>query len=127
MNNQDTNKYTVILNRCGELCVSFRTGSAGHEGRIRRAATGSAVGAGTFFRSRDWYTQDRAARRDMDRQGAGPNLFGQRAVTNAMSALDQKQTCAAQKVMSALPPKADMCGAKRDVRFVPIADILQRN
>jgi len=25
--------------------------------------------------------------------------------------------------MSALPPKADMCGAKRDVRFVPIADI----
>ena len=28
-----------------------------------------------------------------------------------------------QKAMSALPPKADMCGAKRDVRFVPIADI----
>jgi hypothetical protein len=25
--------------------------------------------------------------------------------------------------MSAFPPKADMCGAKRDVRFVPIADI----
>ena len=25
--------------------------------------------------------------------------------------------------MSALPPKADMCGANRDVRFVPIADI----
>ena len=24
--------------------------------------------------------------------------------------------------MSALPPKADMCGATRDVRFVPIAD-----
>mgnify|MGYP003429530682 CR=1 FL=1 len=40
-----------------------------------------------------------------------------------MSALGQKQTCAAQKVMSALPPKADMCGATRDVRFVPIADI----
>ena len=40
-----------------------------------------------------------------------------------MSALGQKQTCAAQKVMSALPPKADMCGAKRDVRLVPIADI----
>jgi len=37
-----------------------------------------------------------------------------------MSALGQKQTCAAQKVMSALPPKADMCGATRDVRFVPI-------
>ena len=30
-----------------------------------------------------------------------------------MSALGQKQTCAAQKVMSALPPKADMCGATR--------------
>ena len=25
--------------------------------------------------------------------------------------------------MSALPPIADMCGATRDVRFVPIADI----
>ena len=34
----------------------------------------------------------------------------------AMSALGQKQTCAVQKVMSALPPKADMCNAKRDVR-----------
>ena len=40
-----------------------------------------------------------------------------------MSALGQKQTCAAQKVMSALPPKADMCCALVDVRFVPIADI----
>ena len=28
-----------------------------------------------------------------------------------------------QRVMSALPPKADMCGAARDVRFGPIADI----
>ena len=42
-----------------------------------------------------------------------------------MSALGQKQTCAVQKGMSALPPKADMCGATRDVRFVPIADILR--
>ena len=25
--------------------------------------------------------------------------------------------------MSALPPKADMCSAQADVRFVPIADI----
>ena len=41
----------------------------------------------------------------------------------AISLVGQKQTCAAQKVMSALPPKADMCGATRDVRFVPIADI----
>ena len=39
-----------------------------------------------------------------------------------MSALGQKQTFAAHKPMSALPPKADMCGATRDVRFVPKAD-----
>ena len=43
-----------------------------------------------------------------------------------MSALGQKQTCAAQKVMSAVTPKADMCGALGDVRFVPIADIGDR-
>ena len=36
-----------------------------------------------------------------------------------MSALGQKQTCAVQNGMSALHPKADMCGATRDVRFVP--------
>ena len=41
----------------------------------------------------------------------------------AMSALGQKQTFAVQKVMSALPPKADMCGATRYVCFVPIADM----
>ena len=40
-----------------------------------------------------------------------------------MSALGQKQTCAVQNVMSALPPIADMCGAQADVRLVPIADI----
>jgi hypothetical protein len=40
-----------------------------------------------------------------------------------MSALGQKQTFAVQNGMSALHPKADMCGAMRDVRFVPIADI----
>ena len=34
-----------------------------------------------------------------------------------------KRTCALQNGMSALIPIADMCGAKRDVRFVPIADI----
>jgi len=39
-----------------------------------------------------------------------------------MSALGQKQTYAVQNGMSALPPKADMCGATRDVRFGPIAD-----
>jgi hypothetical protein len=56
-----------------------------------------------------------------------------------MSALGQKQTCAvhdvrftpnsdrksrhAAMVMSALPPKADMCGANRHVCFGPKADI----
>jgi len=40
-----------------------------------------------------------------------------------MSALGQKQTYAVHNVMSALPPKADMCGATRDVRFGPIADM----
>ena len=40
-----------------------------------------------------------------------------------MSALGQKQTFAVQNVMSALPPKADMCGAVAHVRFVPIANI----
>jgi hypothetical protein len=37
--------------------------------------------------------------------------------------LGQKQTFAVQKGMSALPPKADMCGALGDVRFVPEADM----
>src|SRR5262249_44897946 len=40
-----------------------------------------------------------------------------------MSALGQKPTCAPQKVMSALPPKADMCGANEHVCFEPITDI----
>ena len=58
-----------------------------------------------------------------------------------MSALGQKQTCAVQKgmsalppkatakadmpqmVMSALPPKADSCSATANVCFGPIADI----
>jgi len=40
-----------------------------------------------------------------------------------MSALGQKQTFAPQEVMSALPPKADMCGARAHVCFGPIADI----
>ena len=44
-----------------------------------------------------------------------------------MSALREKRTCAAQKVMSALPPKADMCSALACVRFVPIADMDARS
>jgi hypothetical protein len=33
--------------------------------------------------------------------------------------LGQKPTYAVQKGMSALPPRADMCGATWDVRFGP--------
>jgi len=40
-----------------------------------------------------------------------------------MSALGQMQTYAAQNAMSALPLKADMCGALAYVRFGPKADI----
>src|SRR5262249_35114955 len=43
-----------------------------------------------------------------------------------MSALCHKQTFAVQNGMSALPPKADMCGAARHVRFGPKADIEPR-
>jgi len=38
----------------------------------------------------------------------------------------QKRTYAVQKGVSALPPKADMCSALGDVRFVPIADMAKR-
>ena len=41
-----------------------------------------------------------------------------------MSALGQKQTFASQQVMSALPPKADICSAPPDVCFGPKADML---
>jgi hypothetical protein len=44
-------------------------------------------------------------------------------VSVAMSALGQKQTSAPQKVMSALPPKADICSALAHVRFGPKADM----
>jgi hypothetical protein len=37
--------------------------------------------------------------------------------------MGQKQTFAAQKVMSVLAQKADMCGALADVCFGPKADI----
>jgi hypothetical protein len=40
-----------------------------------------------------------------------------------MSALGQKQTSAHIRVMSALPPKADMDQHECDVRFVPKADM----
>ena len=49
------------------------------------------------------------------------------AVQNGMSALpnSDRESGLARKVMSALPPKADMCSAARDVRFGPIADMVR--
>jgi hypothetical protein len=47
----------------------------------------------------------------------------ERLARASISALGQKQTFAVQNGMSASHPIADMCGAKRNVRFVPIADI----
>jgi hypothetical protein len=41
-----------------------------------------------------------------------------------MSALGQKQTFCCANAMSALPPKAGIAAGQIDVRFVPIADIL---
>jgi len=41
-----------------------------------------------------------------------------------MSALGQKRTCAPQKAMSALPPKAEMSGATTHIRFGPTADMV---
>jgi hypothetical protein len=43
-----------------------------------------------------------------------------------MSALGQKQTSDCRRLMSALPPKADIGRRQLDVRFVPIADIAPR-
>jgi hypothetical protein len=40
-----------------------------------------------------------------------------------MSALGQKQTFPRVRLMSALPPKADINKRRSDVRFVPEADI----
>ena len=40
-----------------------------------------------------------------------------------MSAWGQKQTFGSAIIISALPPKADMCGALDYVRFGPKADI----
>jgi hypothetical protein len=44
-----------------------------------------------------------------------------------MSALGQKQTSAHVRVMSALPPKADIGSQPRNIRFVPFPDILRSN
>ena len=47
-----------------------------------------------------------------------------RATVNARGArCGFNQVAFERTAMSALPPKADMCGATRDVRFGPIADM----
>ena len=62
-----------------------------------------------------------------ERCQAKPHLADDRAVCairrSAMSALGQKQTLVHVRVMSALPPKADIDQSSRDVRFVPKADM----
>jgi hypothetical protein len=48
------------------------------------------------------------------------------AMQNRLSALPPKATAKAdipKMVMSALPPEADMCGATKEVRYGPQADI----
>src|SRR5215469_2004615 len=45
----------------------------------------------------------------------------------AMSALGQKQTLGKVRLMSALPPKADIGTQPRNVRFVPKADIMHHS
>src|SRR5262245_16025699 len=59
----------------------------------------------------------------LNRVGRKSNEFSKVIKKLRVSALGQKRTYAVQNVMSALHPKADMCGATRDVRFGPIADI----
>ena len=44
-----------------------------------------------------------------------------------MSALGQKRTCAAQQADVRFGSKADMCSAKRHVRFTPNSGHVQRN
>ena len=46
-----------------------------------------------------------------------------RTATHMRPAIRCAPELAVHQPMSALLPKADMCGATRDVRFVPIADI----
>ena len=53
--------------------------------------------------------------------GSGIRLHGGNP-KRSMSALGQKQTFSNVRRMSALPPKADIDDAMRNVRFVPKAD-----
>ena len=52
-------------------------------------------------------------------QRGGQGVLREGTLIGRCPLLRVKRTCAVQLGMSALPPKADMCGATRDVRFVP--------
>jgi hypothetical protein len=68
--------------------------------------------------------QDHAIRIDDYSRDLGPAKWG--SLSRRMSALGQKQTLQSVRLMSALPPKADIGTQSRNVRFVPKADITQR-
>jgi hypothetical protein len=56
--------------------------------------------------------------------GMGSNrLLRRNNPQDRMSALGQKRTSAHLRIMSALPPKADVDHDGRDVRFVPEAEV----
>jgi hypothetical protein len=79
----------------------------------------------TLAKTRTWIAQATSSKRqgaEMAKRGLLWAKSGHFAAA-VLSALGQKQTFAAQNGMSALPPKADMCGARANVCFGPIADI----
>src|SRR6516225_11433296 len=62
--------------------------------------------------------------RTLDNQQVRFGRFADMRPPQVMSALGQKQTSEHVRVMSALPPKADIGTQSRNVRFVPKADIV---
>jgi hypothetical protein len=60
------------------------------------------------------------------RSGTCPLHLRRNMAVGSKSALGQKQTLVKVRLMSALPPKADIDRACRDVRFVPKADMPPR-
>ena len=53
-----------------------------------------------------------------------PNYSTARPIVDFINTIGQKRTLRLVQTMSALPPKADMVQHDRDVRFVPLADIV---
>ena len=77
-------------------------------------------------RARSWKSMGSICRREENFMTTLPERSVPRPL-DAQSAFavtsDKGATRELPRSMSALPPKADMCSATRDVRFVPIADI----